>query len=334
MPSPYVAAVNFKQALQAHALTWGNGYAQIKRRSGTADILSFHVLHPGRVFPKRDPADGVVYYELYTDTGKERLAFNEILHIPGLGFDGLQGYSVIKIGARHSIGTDLAAAEFGAKFFARGGRVPYLLKHPKKFKDDEEYNLWRERWEKQYGGADGWHKAVILEGGLEYQPIGFKPEESQFLGTRKFAVPEICRWFMVTPYRAMDLDNAKFNNVESLGIEFLQLTLGYWLTVWEQQIYMRCLTPIEQDLYYAEFNRNELLKGDFETRMKGYGSALQNGFMNIDGVCARENLPKPPNGAGQAYHIQLNMQTLPGTGAPTAVEQATLARAGLIKPNA
>jgi HK97 family phage portal protein len=331
-PNRFTAAINFRQTVQMFALLWGNGYARIIRRSGRDEVLGFRVLHPGAVTPK-DGDNGPVYEVRNKNGPAEVLDFRDVLHIPGLGFDGIKGESVIRLGA-NTIGLDLASLEYGGKFFARGGRVPYLLKHAQRFKTDQEREKFLADWDKAYGGPEGYSKGVLLEGGLEYQQIGFKPEDAQLLSTRLFAVGEICRWFLVNPYKVGDGRHATLNNVEHLGIEFLQTCLGYWLEVWTQQIWLRVLSERQQEQgLYVEFDTNKLQQGDFQTRMQGYATAKTNGWMNADQICARENLPKLPNGAGAAYHIQGAMVTVPGTGEPTAFERATLARANAKPPS-
>jgi HK97 family phage portal protein len=264
---------------------------------------------------------------MQTKNGPINLPAEEVLHIPGPGFDGVTGYSIVSF-ARNSLGLDLSAQEYGAKFFSRGGRVPYVLTHPGRFKNDQEFDEFRKKWEAEYEGSTGYGKVPILEGGLDYKQIGFKPEDTQLINTRKFSVEEICRWSLVYPFEVGDMSRANFSNIEQLTIDRIFHTLGYWFKVWEDQLWLRLLPERMKDTHFFEFERRAILMGDFETRMKGYHIALQDGFLNPDTVCALENLPKLPNGAGRAYHIQMNMQTLPGTGQPTAIELAALARAG------
>lgn len=327
-PNRFTPAINFRQTLQLFALLWGNGYARIIRRSGTGpinerEVIGFRIIHPSRVTVK--DGDDAPVYEVSRSTGpKETLDFYEMLHIPGMGFDGVKGESVVRWMA-NAIGIDLAALEYAGTFFAKGGRVPYLLRHPQRFKNEQDKEDFRKKWDEVYSQP---HQSVLLEGGLEYQQIGFKPEDAQLLATRLFSVQEICRGFVVNPYKVGDGRHATLNNVEHLGIEFLQTTLGYWLEVWCQQHWLRVLTPRQQEQgMYVEFDVNKLQMGDFKTRMEGYSIAKNNGWMSADQICARENLPKLPNGAGAAYHIQGAMVTVPGTGEPTAFERATLARA-------
>lgn len=328
-PNRFTPAVNFRQTMQLHALLWGNGYARIVRRSNVGrtagQVLSFRIIDPRKVNPKMGD-DGPVYEISRSNGPVETLGFRDVLHIPGLGFDGVKGESVIRFAA-NTIGLDLAALEYGGSFFAKGGKVPYLLKLQKRL-DPEKKDQFRSEWEKTYSQP---HTAPILEGDVDYQQIGFKPEDAQLLSTRQFSVPEICRWFLVNPYKVGDGRHATLNNVEHLGIEFLQTTLGYWLEVWVQQIWLRVLTESQQDKLYAEFDQNKLLQGDFKTRMEGYAIAKNNGWMTANQVCARENLPKLPGESGDAYHIQGAMVTVPGTGEPTTYEQAILARANATK---
>lgn len=325
-PNPYMPSLVFRQTLQSHALGWGNGYAHIKRRSGTGVPTSMWIIPPDRISPIQEAYDAPIHYRLSTKTGPVNLKFEDVLHIPGLGFDGVSGYSVVGL-MRNSLGLDLAAQEYGSRFFARGGRVPYILKHPTKFRDDVQYDEFRSKWEAAYGGPDGYNKAPILEGGLEYQQIGFKPEDSQLLATRKFSVEELCRWFLVYPFEVGDMSRANFSNIEQLTIDRIYHTLNYWLVMWEQQIWLRLIPEKDKETYYAEFDRNAILQGDLLSRIQAYVQAKANGIINADFISGKENWPKLPSGAGSAYHFQMNQQTVPGTGEPTALEKAALARA-------
>lgn len=323
-PNPEMSALSVRQTMTAHAVTWGNAYALKVKRGGTGQTIALWPLTPDRVRQDKDRAGNRVYI---VNDGVKDATYEpgQMFHLPGMGFDGRTGYSVVSM-AKESLGLAAVQDEYAGKFFAQGGRRPYILQKKTRFQKDEEYQKFRERWNETYTGSDGFHKAPLLEGDIELKELGMPLEDLQLLASRQFTVPDICRWFRISPHLVGDLSRATFSNIEHLGLEFVTQTLMYWLVLWEQEIERQLLTEGEKGRYYAKHNVSALLRGDFQSRMNGYSVALQNGFMNRDEVRSLEDWNPMPEGAGQAYTIQLNMQRLPAQGQPLASETAALAK--------
>lgn len=329
-PNEEITAQGFTEMLTGHCVLGGNSFAKITRRSGTGVAIGLDALCPEQVTPDREKTgekrlvyvvrDGNAADKTYTVVrGKPQ----DILHIRGFGWDGLRGYSVITM-ARQSIGSAIAAERNVANFFANGGRVPYNLKINQVFKDEKTKDKFREDWRNTYSVPG---KVPILEPWLEYQQTGLSMADSQMLESRQFSIPEICRWFSVSPHLVGDLSRATFSNIEHLTLEFVKMTLAAWITRWEQELWRCVLTPEEKTQgYFWRHDVNALLRGDFKTRMEGYASALQNGHLNVDEVRDLEDRNPLPDGAGEDYHIQLNMQKLPAENAPQ--DSASLVRLG------
>ena len=315
-PDEDMTAQTFTEGSTSHCLMQGNGYAQIIRRSGTGVSIGLRQLRPEVVMPDREKTGQkrLVYVvkernqpdQVYT---VERGKPHDILHLRGLGWDGIRGYSVITMGT-HSIGTALSSERNVAGFYRNGGRLPYYLKMEGKFKNDQEFEQFRYDWERTYSEP---HRAPILQPPIsEYHQIGLSAKDAQLLETRVFHINDICRWFGVSPHLVGDLSRATFSNVENLALQFVTFTLAPWLTRWEEEFWRCVLTDQEKAAgYFLRHDTNALLRGDFKTRMEGYASALQNGHMSVDDVREREGENPLPDGAGSHYHIQLNMQTLP-----------------------
>ncbi len=90
-PNPEMTSFVFRETLMGHLLLWGNSYSQIIR-NGHGKVVALYPLLPDKMKVGRSE-NGEIYY-IYTSEGKEYLLRNtEVLHIPGLGFDGLIGYS-------------------------------------------------------------------------------------------------------------------------------------------------------------------------------------------------------------------------------------------------
>jgi HK97 family phage portal protein len=331
-PSDEMTAMTFRETLTSHCLLQGNAYAQIFRRSGTGEAFEMHPLLPSQVVPDRERGgqrrliyvvkDGNSPEKTYT---VERNKPHDLLHIRGIGPTGICGFSVITM-ARQSIGTAIATERNVGRFFANGGRVPYLLEHAQKFKSDADFDKFRDDWEKTYQQP---HKAPILENGLSYKQIGLSMADSQMLESRLFDIHEICRWFLVSPHLVGDLSRATFSNIEQLALEFVKMTLSAWITRWEQELWRCVLTPEEKTQgYFFKHNLNALLRGDFQSRMTGYATMLQNGVASVDDVRDIEDWNRLPEGIGEDYHIQLNMQPLPANQTPGTTQASGLVRLG------
>ena len=227
-----------------------------------------------------------------------------MLHIPGLGFDGLVGYSPIAM-AKNAIGLAIATEEYGAKFFANGAAPSGVLEHPGTIKDPSRV---REAWQSQFGGSGNSGKVAVLEEGMKYTPISISPEQAQFLETRKFQINEIARIFRVPPHMVGDLEKSSFSNIEQQSLEFVKYTLDPWVIRWEQSLARSLLSVDEKSKYFFKFNVEGLLRGDYQSRMNGYSVARQNGWMSANDIRSLEQLDLiPEDKGGDSYLVNGNM---------------------------
>ena len=322
-PNPEMTSFIFRETLMTHLLLWGNAYSQIIR-NGKGEVVALYPLMPDRMKVDRDE-HGRLYYE-YTvydaddvdgrkGTNKVgrtvRLQPHDVLHIPGLGFDGLVGYSPIAM-AKNAIGLAIATEEYGSKFFANGAAPSGVLEHPGTIKDPSKV---RESWQATFGGSGNANKIAVLEEGMKYTPISISPEQAQFLETRKFQIDEIARIFRVPPHMIGDLEKSSFNNIEQQSLEFVKYTLDPWVSRWEQAMVRALLTPDEKKKYFFKFNVDGLLRGDYQSRMNGYATARQNGWMSANDIRELENLDRiPAEQGGDLYLINGNMTKLEDAG--------------------
>lgn len=317
-PNPEMSAFSFRETLMAHLLLWGNAYAQIIR-NGRGEVIALYPLMPDRMSVDRD-SRGRLYYEYTRSDGDARtmggkstvtLAPSDVFHIPGLGFDGLVGYSPIAM-AKNAIGMGLACDEYGASFFQNGAQPGGVLEHPGVVKDPKRV---RESWNAIYQGSANAHRVAVLEEGMSYKPISISPEQAQFLQTRKFQIEEIARIFRVPPHMVGDLDKSSFSNIEQQSLEFVKYSLSPWISRWEQSIHRALLLPSEKQRFFVRFNVEGLLRGDYKSRMDGYAVARQNGWLNANDIRELENLDRiPAEDGGDLYLINGNMTKLADAG--------------------
>ena len=317
-PNPEMTSFVFRETLMTHLLLWGNAYSQIIR-NGKGEVIALYPLMPDRMNVERD-SKGQLYYE-YTVSMDDAptvkgstvvLPPTEVLHIPGLGFDGLVGYSPIAM-AKNAIGMAIACEEYGAKFFANGAQPSGVLEHPGTIKDPSRV---RESWQSTFGGSHNANKVAVLEEGMKYTPISISPEQAQFLETRKFQINEIARIFRVPPHMVGDLEKSSFSNIEQQSLEFVKYTLDPWVSRWEQSMARSLMTPEEKKQYFVKFNVDGLLRGDYQSRMNGYAVGRQNGWMSANDIRELENLDRIPEElGGDLYLINGNMMPLSMSGA-------------------
>lgn len=304
VPNSEMSSFTFREMLMTNLLLWGNAYALIKRNKN-GEITELYPLKSKNMVVERDMTTNAIKYTYTNNRGiTKTYSPKQIFHIPAFSFDGIIGVSPITY-AREAMGLALATEEFGARFFGNGARPGGVLEHPGVLKDPEKL---RESWNKVYQGTANSHKVAVLEEGMKYHEIGMSPEDSQFLQTRSFQIAEICRIFRVPPHMVGDLSRSTFSNIEHQSIDFVVHTIRPWLVRWEQAIARALLNEEERTIYYAKFNVDGLMRGDFVTRMNGYAIARQNGWMSANEIRALENMNKiPADQGGDLYLLNGNM---------------------------
>ena len=317
-PNPEMTSFVFRETLMSHLLLWGNAYAQIVR-NGRGEAIALYPLLPSKMEVNRTQ-NGELVYKYYRDVdesginpkgGYVTLRKDEVLHFPGLGFDGLIGYSPIAM-AKNAIGMSLATEEYGAAFFANGANPGGVLEHPGVIKDIQRV---KDSWNSAYQGSGNAHKVAVLEEGMKFQAIGIPPEQAQFLETRKFQINEIARIFRVPPHMVGDLEKSSFSNIEQQSLEFVKYTLDPWVVRWEQSLQQVLILPSEKTALFIKFNLDGLLRGDYQSRMTGYSVGRQNGWMSANDIRELENMNRiPAEEGGDLYLVNGNMLPLSQAG--------------------
>lgn len=320
-PNPEMTSFTFREAMMTHLLLWGNAYAQIVRNRWNGEVVGLYPLAPDRVTVYRRD-DGRLYYQYVigtTDTGPDSedvgdvvtLRDDQVLHIPGLSFNGLVGLSPLEM-ARTTMKSALNSDEYSEKFFENGAMPSGIIEYPNKIADVTKF---RESFEAAFSGAKNAGKTPILEEGMTYKPLTITPEQAQFLETRKFMIDEIARIFRVPPHMIGDLERATFSNIEQQSLEFVKYTLQPWISRWEQAMNTKLLLPSERRSF-VKFNVDGLLRGDYQSRMNGYAVGRQNGWMSANDIRELEDMDRiPEDEGGDLYLVNGSMTKLADAGA-------------------
>lgn len=301
-PNGEMSAYTFLETVTAHVVNWGNGYAEIQR-NGRGDVLALLPIAPDKVRVMRADSGAIEYHVLDERyTVEAILSAEDVLHVKGLGFNGLKGMSVIRH-ANQSIGLGLATERHGATFFGNGARPGGVLQHPGTLSAEARANI-RKEWREKHGSSNPNDVAILWEG-MGYTPLNVPHDEAQFLETRKFQINEIARWYRLPPHMLAELDRATHSNIEQQSLEFVIYSLTPWLRRWESEIDRQLFPQREQADFFAQFLLEGLLRGDIQSRYNAYAVGRQWGWLSVDDIRRLENLN--PIEGGDVYLQPLNM---------------------------
>lgn len=308
-PNPETPAFQFRESIVAHALTWGNGYAEIERNMAGEPVWMWQ-LTPDRVQVER--WRGRIIYDVWNDSGPNtQLEQDEVFHLRGLGFDGLTGYSVIRMFAR-TIGMGIALEDSASSLFANDATPGGVLKTPNKLSEKALENLER-TWKTRHQGPSNRRNFAILEEGLEWQAVGLPPEDSQLVQQRQLTPAEICRIFRVPPHKIADLIRSTNNNIEHQEIEFVNDTLRPWAERLETEADIKLFGRNNRGKLVTILDLDELKRGDMAARTAYHSAMLDRGVFSINDVRRRENM-NPIGADGDKRFVPLNMQLLENAG--------------------
>ena len=304
-PNGYMTPQEFWELLIACLCLRGNFFAYKVMALG--EVVELLPLDPGSVVAKLNSQWEPVYQVTFPDGSSDTLSQKEIWHVRIFTLDGLNGLSPIAY-ARQAIGLGMATEEHGSRLFSNGAVTSGVLETDQTL-SDEAFNRLKADFEDRHQGLANAHKPMILEMGLKWNQISLSAEDAQFLETRKFQLEEICRIFRVPMHLVQNTDRATFNNIENLGIGFINYSLVPYLTRIEQRINLGLVKVSKQGQLYAKFNVGALLRGDMKSRFEAYATAINWGMYSPNDCLELED--RNPRPGGDVYLTPMNMTTKP-----------------------
>jgi len=302
--NPYMTAMAGRECMSAHILTWGNGYAE-KVLNGYGNIVELWPIPPNRVDPKMQNAE-LVYEISLPDGDMVTLGRDKVLHIPGLGYDGFIGYSIVSM-ARKSIGLGMAMETFGSHFYGQGTHPGVIVSHPHSLGPEAHKNM-KQSLTETYSGLGQSHRLMLLEEGMKIEKIGMSPEDSQFIEGRQFGVTEVARWFNLPPHKLKDLTKSSFNNIEQEQISFVTDSILPWLVRYEQNYATQLLTPRQiADGYYFKHVIEGLLRANTKDRAEYYRNMWRSGFITQNEVRMKEDFNPYDHPRADMLFVDMNM---------------------------
>jgi HK97 family phage portal protein len=304
-PNPETTSIVFRRTLTAHALVYGNGYAEIVRDKG-GRVKSLWNLHPSRVQPfydgQKPSEDGRQKPLRYRVDGKTIFDARDILHVPGLSDDGTVGMNMVSV-AREAIGLALASQQFAAAFFGNGTRFGGVLSSDQDLDDVQAAQI-LERIETLHAKADKAFRLLVLGQGFTFTESGVKPSDAQMTEIRQQQVVEVARYLNMPPHKLKELSRSTNNNIEHQDLEYYKGPILTWITVEEQEFEAKLISPLERGIQFFKHNANAFLRGDIKSRYEALGIARDKGIINADEWREWEDWNPQPNGQGQLYLVQ------------------------------
>ncbi|HSV39577.1 MAG TPA: phage portal protein [Nocardioidaceae bacterium] len=301
-PHPDMTPFELWQTAYFHKRGWGNAYLR-KLRNPLGQIAELWPIYPNRVKVGRETEGGRKIYSI--DGGREVLSDNEILHLPGLGYDGICGVSPIRA-ARESIGMGLAAQEYGARLFGSGALATGVLQTEQRLTQRQADQL-AKRWKDKRTGLDSAHSTVVLDKGATFSQLSINPDDAQFLESRRFQVVEVCRWFGIPPFLMFETEKSTSwgTGLEQQALGWVKFDLGPELIAMEQRITKHVLKPTP---VYAKYALEGLLRGDSKARAAFYKSMWEIGAFSTNDILALEE--RAPVEGGDVRYRPLNFGEL------------------------
>lgn len=316
-PNGYMTPQEFWELVVTCLCLRGNFYAyKVKAFGEVAELLP---VDPGCVVPKLNSSWEPVYQVTFPDGSTDVLSQEDIWHVRTLTLDGLVGLNPIAY-AREAISLAAATEEHGARLFSNGAVTSGVLRTEQTL-SDQAYERLKKDFEERHTGLGNAHRPMILEMGLDWKSMALNAEDSQFLETRKFQLEEICRLFRVPLHMVQNTDRATFNNIEELGLGFINYSLVPYLTRIEQRINTGLVRKSKQGVYYAKFNAGALLRGDMKSRFEAYATGINWGIYSPNDCRDLEDMnPRP---GGDVYLTPMNMTTKPSDGSKAGKQKDT-----------
>ena len=274
-PNEYQTAFTWREVMMAHLLLWGDSFNRIEWL-GNGSASDLYPLMPWDVDVKMT-SGGVKYYHVRMPDGVEDLPDDEVIHVPGLTYDGLRGMSVIGK-MRDALGLAKAAENLAASFFANGAKPGWNLQVPGRMSETAQQNLARSIAER-FAGKDQLGVMITEEGSKLVGPLMMPLKDVQFVELRQASRSEIFGWYGVPPHLAGDAEkNTSWGTgIEQMDIGYAKHTIAPWAKRIEQEVNRKLF--VRGSGLYCEMDMNGLMRGDFKSRMEGYQIAAGRPFL-------------------------------------------------------
>lgn len=209
--------------------------------------------------------------------------------------DGLTSAGLLKLG-QELFKQALSEMEYTKNLYERGALPLGLLKTEGRLNETQQNSL-RDAWARLYGGVKNSAKTVVLQEGMEYQPLSMNPMEIQMTETRKGTNSEICKLFNVPEGLINPAAGTQYVSIEQNNLNFLKNTLAPIIVAFEAAMDRSLLLESEKENgYFFRFDTTELVRSTEKERIDATVAAVQGGIFTINEARGRFDLPAIADG--------------------------------------
>ncbi|MGX9761774.1 phage portal protein [Pseudomonas shahriarae] len=303
-PNSYMTAQEFWELLVACLCLRGNFYAY--KVSALGNVGELLPLNPDIVRPKLKD-DWTVEYTVNFKSGTKVLTQDEIWHVRLFTLDGLNGLNPIAY-ARQALGLGQAMDAHAAKLFTNGAVTSGVLRTEQEL-SPEAFDRLKTEFQGEHMGVANAYKPMILEMGLDWKPISLSAQDTQFIESKKLTEAQICGLFRVPPHLVASMEKMTLNNIEHMGMSFVNYSLVPIMTRIEHRIQVGLLNEKDRLTHYAKFNAGALMRGDLKGRYEAYAKGIQWSILSSNECRDLEDMN--PREGGDVYLTPMNMTTKP-----------------------
>jgi HK97 family phage portal protein len=302
-PNPLMGSAVFRRTVQSNKMVWGNGYAEIERDFAGRPVALWPLLS----YQMAPFFEGGRLLYRYRNPGGTDVIFepSDVIHLRGYSETGIEGSSAVSKG-RESFGLAIAAERFGGAFFGNGSTMDGIITYPPginmtpQAKEDN-----RKALSNRHQGVDRAYRMLALYEGAKYERLGVPPNEAQFLETRMFQIEEVARWFNIPPHKLKHLQRTSYNSIEHQSIEYVTDALDPDWVLWEQELNLKLVSPLEMNQQRIEHIREGMLRGDSAARSQLQSSQFSIASVTPNEVRQMEN--RNPIAGGDQSFVALNL---------------------------
>lgn len=301
-PNPFMTPFNFKHTIAVHQNLWGTAYIYIEcDRKG--EVKALWLLPPDGTTPYKDLETGEYSYITTFNNESKRLNESEIIKLPYLSLNGVQGKSPIQV-ARETLGVMQASNKFIGGFYKNGTSTKGIITTPSELSPDAK-DILRSEWQKANGGITNAGGVAVVDAGMEYKSVAMPLADAEFILTNKFNVNEIAKIFNVPPHKIGEMANATFSNIEQQSMDFMQDCIQPNIVCWEEEFGYKLFVTEKDKNNYIKTDLDSAMRADSTGRATYYEKMTGIGVFSINDVCEKEDM----NGIGpegDAHRVDLN----------------------------
>ena len=306
-PNQRMTRYTFIKTLVTSVLLRGNGYAYIERDESGKIVRGLHYI-PSEYVTIVPPSrlDEPVSYQVVGLNGN--IPHTDMIHLLNFSYDGVVGISTLQH-ASICLGLAMDADAHAAGFFQGGANVGGILTADTALTDKQKRELkasWQQAFNRHQGGQS--NGIAVLEAALKYQPITVDPKDAQLLESRQFSIPEIARFFLISPQKLFDYTHSSYNTLEATNLSFLTDTLQPMMCKIEMEFERKLFPTAEHTNREIKFDVSALLRTDKAGLANYYRTLWNLGAMTTNEVRKAEGLPKIEN--GDSAFVPVNLQTI------------------------